>query len=52
MSYINVTTEGVRSIVRSILRSSYAPKIFVLEGGYNLQSMSECVKVTLEEMLG
>jgi len=52
ISYINVTTEGVRSIVRSILRSSYAPKIFVLEGGYNLQSMSECVKVTLEEMLG
>ncbi|WP_297211407.1 MULTISPECIES: histone deacetylase family protein [Thermodesulfovibrio] len=51
MSYINVTTEGVRSIVRSILNSSWAPKIFVLEGGYNLNSLAECVKVTLEEML-
>lgn len=51
MSYINVTTEGVRSIVRSILTSSWAPKIFVLEGGYNLKSLSESVKVTLEEML-
>lgn len=51
MSYINVTTEGVRSIVRSILNSSYAPKVFVLEGGYNLNSLAECVKVTLEELL-
>ncbi|MCX8034053.1 MAG: histone deacetylase [Thermodesulfovibrio sp.] len=51
LSYINVTTEGVRSIIRSILNSSYAPKIFVLEGGYNLQVLAECVKITLEEML-
>lgn len=51
LSYINVTTEGVRSIIRSILRSSYVPKIFVLEGGYNLQALAECVGVTLEEML-
>ncbi len=51
MSYINVTTEGVRSIVRSILNSSYAPKIFVLEGGYDLQALAECVQVTIEEML-
>ncbi len=51
MSYINVTTEGVRSIVRSILNSSYAPKVFVLEGGYNLNSLAECVKITIEELL-
>lgn len=51
LSYINVTTEGVRSIVKSILNSSYAPKIFVLEGGYNIQVLAECVKITLEEML-
>ncbi|MCS7203964.1 MAG: histone deacetylase, partial [Thermodesulfovibrio sp.] len=51
LSYINVTTEGVRSIVKSILKSSYAPKIFVLEGGYNLNSLAECVKITVEEML-
>ncbi len=51
LSYINVTTEGVRSIVRSILNSSYAPKIFVLEGGYDFKALAECVQVTLEEML-
>lgn len=51
MSYINVTTEGIRSIVRSILNSSYAPKVFVLEGGYNLNSLSESVRVTIEELL-
>lgn len=51
LSYINVSTDGVRSIVKSILESTDAPKIFVLEGGYNLQALSESVKVTLEEML-
>lgn len=51
ISYMNVTTEGVRSIIKSILSSSHVQKIFVLEGGYNLNSLAECVKVTLEEML-
>ena len=51
LSHINVSTEGVRSIVKSILQSSYAPKIFVLEGGYNLSALAESVNVTLEEML-
>lgn len=51
LSHINVSTDGVRSIVKSIIESTDAPKIFVLEGGYNLQALSECVKVTLEEML-
>ncbi len=51
MSHINVSTEGVRSIIRSILNSFYAPKIFVLEGGYNLQVLAECVELTLSEML-
>lgn len=51
LSYMNLSTEEVRSIIKSILICSYAPKIFVLEGGYNLQALAECVKVTLEEML-
>ncbi len=50
-SYINVTTEGVRSVIRSILLASYVPKIFVLEGGYNPPVLAECVRITLEEML-
>ena len=51
LAQINVTTEGIRSIVRSILDCCAAPKIFVLEGGYNLQALAECVKATVEEMM-
>ncbi len=48
---IRVTDEGVRAIVRSILCSSRAPVVFVLEGGYDLASLAECVSITIEEML-
>ncbi len=48
---IRVTSEGVLGIVRSILTCSDAPVIFVLEGGYDLPSLSESVRITIEEML-
>lgn len=49
---IRVTNEGVRSIVKSILLSrGDIPHIFCLEGGYNLISLSESVKITIEELL-
>lgn len=57
LSGINVTSEGMRNIVRGILlRStnfyiSSLPYIFVLEGGYNLNSLAESVLITLKEML-
>ena len=48
---IRVTHEGIRAIVRSILDSADAPIVFVLEGGYDLASLSESVTITIEEML-
>ncbi len=49
---LRVTNEGIRSIVRSITHCSKGvPVIFCLEGGYNLQALSESVMITLKELL-
>ncbi len=48
---IRVSGEGIRGIVGSILSCSNAPAVFVLEGGYDLPSLGESVKITVEEML-
>jgi acetoin utilization deacetylase AcuC-like enzyme len=48
---IRVTHEGVHDIVRSILTSAEVPMVFVLEGGYDLKSLCDSVKITIEEML-
>ena len=49
---IMVSNEGIRGMVRAILRAAEGkPCIFCLEGGYNLVSLAESVKITLEEML-
>jgi acetoin utilization deacetylase AcuC-like enzyme len=51
---IRVTHEGIRAIVRSILHSyscASCPVVFVLEGGYDLPSLCDSVKITIEEML-
>ena len=48
---IRVTHEGIHAISRSILTSSSVPMIFVLEGGYDLASLSDSVKITIEEMV-
>jgi acetoin utilization deacetylase AcuC-like enzyme len=49
---IRVTNEGIRCIVKGILGSKEGiPYIFCLEGGYNLESLSESVVITLEELL-
>lgn len=48
---IRVTHEGIRGIVRSILDCSGAPVVFVLEGGYDLVSLCDSVRITVEEML-
>jgi len=47
----NVTTEGIRQIVKEILNSANVPSIFMLEGGYNLKALAKNVKVTIEEMM-
>lgn len=48
---IRVSDEGIRSIVRSILSSTTRPVVFVLEGGYDLNSLAHSVKITIEELL-
>jgi len=51
LAQLNVTTEGVRKIVRAILESKNVPFIFFLEGGYDVDALGRNVRVTLEEML-
>ena len=52
LAQLNVTTEGIRKIVRLILSSKKdIPYIFFLEGGYDVNALGENVRVTLEEML-
>jgi acetoin utilization deacetylase AcuC-like enzyme len=49
---IRVSFEGIRCIVRSILDSCKScPAVFVLEGGYDLPSLCDSVRITVEEML-
>jgi acetoin utilization deacetylase AcuC-like enzyme len=49
---IRVSHEGIRCIVRSILDScASCPSVFVLEGGYDLPSLCDSVRITVEEML-
>lgn len=49
---LRVTDEGIRSTVRSIIRSKEnIPCIFCLEGGYDLSSLSASVVITVEELL-
>jgi acetoin utilization deacetylase AcuC-like enzyme len=49
---IRVSHEGIQGIVRSILQScTNCPAVFVLEGGYDLASLCDSVKITIEEML-
>ncbi len=54
LTHLNVTTEGIRRIVRSILKSARdlrSPVLFALEGGYNFRALGESVVATIEEML-
>ncbi len=51
LAQLNVTTEGIRSIVRAILDSADVPFVFFLEGGYDVKALGKNVKVTIEEMM-
>ncbi|MCE5194027.1 MAG: histone deacetylase [Nitrospiraceae bacterium] len=57
LSTINVSSEGIRLIVRDIISSAShgifhkpLPVIFALEGGYDLPSLADSVLLTLKEM--
>ncbi len=51
LAMLDVTTEGIRAVVRMILDQADIPAIFMLEGGYDPQALGRNVKATLEEML-
>ena len=51
LAQLNVTTEGIRQIVRAILDSADVPFVFFLEGGYDVEALGRNVRVTLEEMM-
>ena len=50
LAQLNVTTKGIRGIVRAILDSKDVPFLFFLEGGYDVEALGRNVKATLEEM--
>ena len=51
LAQLNVTTNGIREMVRFILDCTNVPSVFFLEGGYDVNALGENVRVTLEEML-
>ena len=51
LAQLNITTDGIRTMVRGLLDSKEIPFVFFLEGGYDVRALGENVKVTLEEML-
>ncbi|MDM5270727.1 histone deacetylase [Sulfurovum sp. zt1-1] len=51
LASLNITTNGIRKMVRTILSLRNVPYIFFLEGGYQLDALGENVRVTVEEML-
>jgi len=51
LASLNITTQGIRTMVRDILDNTEVPYVFFLEGGYDVKALGENVKVTLEEML-
>jgi len=51
LAQLNITTEGIRKMVRGILDMRDVPFVFFLEGGYDVNALGRNVKVTLEEML-
>jgi acetoin utilization deacetylase AcuC-like enzyme len=51
LAQLNVTTEGIGEMVRTILDQRDVPSVFFLEGGYDVDALGDNVKVTIEEML-
>lgn len=51
LAQLQATTGGIGHIVDAIMKHSDVPKIFMLEGGYNLTALAESVAQTLKVML-
>ncbi|MBU1668096.1 histone deacetylase [bacterium] len=50
LAQLNVTTDGIREVVRTILDLGDTPVVFMLEGGYSLYDLGWNVVATVEEM--
>jgi acetoin utilization deacetylase AcuC-like enzyme len=50
LASLEVTTEAIGDIVANIMECAGVPKLFFLEGGYNLEALGECVATTLMVM--
>ncbi len=52
LAQLDITHEGVRKMIRAILQQKTdIPKIFFLEGGYDVNALAKNVEITLEEMI-
>jgi acetoin utilization deacetylase AcuC-like enzyme len=51
LAQLNITREGIRQVVRSILDLGDKPIVFMLEGGYSVSDLGWNVVNTVEEML-
>jgi len=51
LASLNITTQGIRRMVREVLDTKEVPFVFFLEGGYDVDALGKNVRVTLEEML-
>ncbi|MDX1296504.1 MAG: histone deacetylase [Sulfurimonadaceae bacterium] len=51
LASLMISTGAIGSIVQSIMECSSVPKLFFLEGGYNLEALGECVATTLKVMM-
>ena len=50
LAQLNVTTDGIREVVRTILDLGDTPVVFMLEGGYSVYDLGWNVIATVEEM--
>ena len=51
LTNLMVTTSGIGKIVENIIKATDKPFLFMLEGGYNLETLGESVYLTIEKML-
>ena len=51
LASLYISTDAIGDIVSNIMECSNVPKIFFLEGGYNLEALGECVATTLKVMM-
>ncbi|MFC1549511.1 histone deacetylase [Nitrospirota bacterium] len=51
LAHIKVSDHGLEAIVSSILSSCQTPFVFCLEGGYNLDALSEGVLITIRALM-